>query len=217
MRLPHLAFAATLLALASQVGSAQTLTFDDLTTRRSFFDQGIAGSYAGYHWGTTLFGTQSSLTGWASATVANPAVNPANPPVSGSSYVWNWDGPQSVFVDFLSPTNVAGAYFSTLSPNAPFNNAQFVQMLGYDASGTLVGTTAPLVLTDSYQFLDASFSDVRAIEVRANLPSRWWSMDNLTLNATTTVTPEPATLTLFVTGLAGVFAAARRRRSTWDG
>lgn len=200
-----------MLALASEAGTAQVLTFDDLTTRQSFFDQGIAGSYAGYHWGTSLFGTQSSSTGWASATVTNPAVAPANPPVSGQSYVWNWNGPQSVFVDFLSPTNVAGAYFSTLS-SAYGSNAAFVQMLGYNASGLLVATSAPLLLTNSYQFLNAGFTDVRAIEVRADAGSKWWSMDNLTLNAITPV-PEPATLTLFVTGLVGVLAAARRRRS----
>lgn len=71
--------------VSSLVASANAtlIGFEDLTTRNNFTAFGIVDSYQGYEWGYGLSGGVASRTfvntakGWASATVAAPAINPA--------------------------------------------------------------------------------------------------------------------------------------------
>jgi hypothetical protein len=181
---------------------AGLITFDDLTTRNNFFALGIEDSYQGFEWGFSntpgLGGAiipTNQTTGWASATVADPAISPAPTPVSGQSYAWNWDGPRSLFIDFQTPHDVSSGYFATLSSNY-FSNALSVQLFGYDESNNLVGTSAPLILTHSFQQLQANLQDIRTLEIRANADSRWFSIDNLdvTPSSATAAVPEAPSL-----------------------
>lgn len=195
--------------------SAQTLTFDDLLTRDSFSTLGIGGTYAGFHWGASLYGTQSSLgVGWASATVASPADTPAPTPVSGSSYAWNFSGPQSLFIDFLGPRNVQGASFATLS-SAFGSNANTIQMFAYDGLGNLLASSSVLALTNSFQYLAANFTNIQALEIRANADQAWYSIDDIVVGEAVAA-PEPSTFGLMASGLFGVFARVRRRRIRKD-
>ncbi len=189
---------------------AAVINFDDLTTRDNFFDLGINNTYQGYVWSTTLVGGTTVQTGWASATTADPAVDPAPTPVSGLSYAWNWNGPQSLFIQFGTPTDVTSAYFATLS-SAFSQNASTIQLFGYDAANTLVATGAILTLTDAFQLYIANFAGVNTLEIRADGADRWFSIDDISLNDNAAV-PEPGSALLLGAGVL-VIAGLNRLRS----
>jgi len=220
MRANH--FTALLLASAfAAFGSAQAranvITFDDLTTRDNFVDLGIAGSYQGYQWGYSnspgLAGAVLPAnvdTGWASGTVSNPAFYPAPTPVSGNSYAWNWNGPQSLIINFLTPTDVTGAYFATLSSGYP-GSASTIQMFGYGPSENLMASSGVLNLTNSFQFLSANFTGVTYLEMRANANLQWFSVDNIELGAASP-TPEPSSLAICCGGIICLAISRHRRK-----
>ena len=201
-----------LLFAALMVGSAPAgaavITFDDLTTRDNFFDLGINNSYQGYVWSTTLVGGETDVTGWASATVADPASPPAPTPVSGTTYAWNWNGPQSLFIQFGAPTDVTSANFAHLSPEFGSGNSNTIQLFGYDATNTLVATGSVLQLSDVFQLYTANFSGVSTLEIRANTDS-WFAVDDITLNANASEVPEPGSVFLMAAG--GLALAGLRR------
>jgi hypothetical protein len=187
--------------LANSAGGL--ITFDDLTTPNTFFGHGISTSYHGFAWGYSRFSglenavipSTSIFWDWASATVSNPGVSPGPTPVSGDSYAWNSDGPQSLFIDFRAPTTVASAYFATLSSGYSFN-ATTVQLFAYDESGSLQSESSVLNLTNSFQQLNAGFTGVRFLEIRGNATGRNFSIDDLELGAPLAVTIDKVPPTL---------------------
>lgn len=211
-----LAAAPFLLLLSAGPANAAIITFDDLTTRESFFNLGIQGTYHGFDWGYSTSGPAgaviptTSSTGWASATVSDPALSPAPTPVSGSSYAWTYNGAQSLFIDFHTPHDVAGGYFATLS-SAYSSNASTVQMFGYDGSNNLLASSGVLSLTHTFQLLSSNFAGVTTLEIRSDGNTRWFSVDNLDVSPS--AVPEPATLTLFGAAAltAGYFGLRRRK------
>ncbi|MBS1827130.1 MAG: hypothetical protein JST93_17565 [Acidobacteria bacterium] len=175
------------LTLGLSPATALVIDFEDLTTRDNFFDQGISNNYQGYVWSTALSGPAAGSTGWASATVTDPAVDPAPTPVSGSSYAWNWSGPQSIFIHFGAATTFNSVWLATLS-SAFGGNASTVQLFGYDASDTLVATGSVLSLTDNFQLYSANFTGVYKVEFRADTAA-WFSIDDITVDEADI--PEP--------------------------
>ncbi len=198
--------------LASLPALGATITFEDLTTRSSFYSLGISNSYQGYVWSPFLNGSAISDTGWASATVASPAVAPAPTPVSGTSYAWNWNGPQSLFIQFGGATDFTSAYLATLS-SAYQDSASTVQLFGYDALDSQVAAGPVLRLTDSFQLYSANFSQIHKVEFRADSASRWFSIDDITLDANSQV-PEPGSAFLLLLGGLALVAIGRRRRGS---
>lgn len=201
-------------AMLPTVGRAQTITFEDLAPVRSeFVSLGITTTYHGFHWGSTLYGTGNpSGTGWAVASVANPAVAPAPTPVSGTAYGWNFNGPQSLFIDFLAPTYVQGASFAWLGTGFPGNSSS-MQLFGYDGLGNQLFSSSVLTLSGSFQYLAADFAGVQALEMRGDNNPSWFSVDDIILGVPAAVVPEPASLALLATGLLGTGLVARRRRT----
>jgi hypothetical protein len=195
------------LALGCAPAWAAVITFDDLGTRDNFWAQGIANNYQGYVWSPSLTGPATSETGWASATVGSPAWDPAPTPVSGQSYAWNWNGPQSLFIHFGTATDVNSVWLATLSSTFG-GNASTVQLFGYDATDTLVATGSVMNLTDSFQLYTADFAGIYKVELRGS--GGWFSVDDITLNATSA--PEPSSAALLALGGLAV-AGLKRFRS----
>jgi len=188
----------------SAVASAGVITFDDLNTRDSFYILGISNTYQGFVW--TSSGPE--LVGWAVATVSDPAVSPAPTPVSGESYAWNWAGVQSLYITFPTPYSVSGAYFATLSPGYAYN-ASSITMYGYDAADNLIASSAPLSLSDTFQYLSANFTGITKLEIRANSSEAWFSVDNIGVSASGV--PEPSTFGIVALVVAFFGWHARRR------
>jgi hypothetical protein len=65
-------------------------------------------------------------------------------------------------------------------------------------------------LTNSFQLYTANFSGIYALEFRANAGSKWFSIDSITLNASSTV-PEPRSGLLLVLGVLAIAGLSRLR------
>lgn len=196
-----------LLTLSNTHAQAIILDFEDLQTRNNFYSMDIENTYQGYNWFP-----QGSSTGWASATTSQRVSTETVTPVSGTAYGWNWNGPQSIFIDFSTPTDVNSAWFSNLGPDYN-SNAFTIQMLGYDSNGNLVDSTGLLDLTWDFQQLNANFKNVYKLELRAD-DHAWFLVDNIDLSPNSNnshAVPEPATLALLGIGLTGM--ALRRRKA----
>lgn len=208
-----------LLAMSGFTGSANAtvLSFEDLTTRNNFSALGISNTYQGYSWGYGYgAGVASrtfanSPTGWASATVTNSAVSPAPSGMSGTSYAWNWNGPQSLWIDFHTATNISSVDLANLSSAYGGGNASSIQLFGYDAANNLLSTSSILSLTSTFQTLTANLSGINFLEIRANANSQWFSIDNLTVNQNTV--PEPGSIALLGIGIMGAAFTRRRNKS----
>jgi hypothetical protein len=210
MKFKMIGLVALLMFVLSAPGFSQVITFDDLNTRNNFFNLGIAGTYQGFQWGIPGQVPQTNQPGWAVATVGDPIEAPPPTPVSGSTYAWNYNGPQSLAINFGSSQDVAGAWFATLSSEFT-SNASTVQMFGYGSGGGLVASSGILSLTDSFQYLAAGFSGVYSLELRSNADSTWFAVDDITLGPSDAV-PEPGTIGLVALGLllsAGLLRRAR--------
>lgn len=197
--------------------SGAVIGFEDLTTRQNFNDLGIANTYQGYEWGYGFgpgLGSRTfvdSSQGWASATVTDTASGPAPAGIGGTSYAWNWNGPQSLWIDFRSPTDVASINFAFLSSTYG-SNAATIRLFGYNSTDVLVATSSILTLTDTFQTLTANFSGINYLEIRAN-ENAWFSVDDIVTGQGSVVIPEPASVALLGLGLA-LIGWARRRAGT---
>jgi hypothetical protein len=105
-------------------------------------------------------------------------------------------------IEFLNPITVfsiwasGGDLFNRFTLRA-FNGAAFV------------GSTSTDVAANSYRELSFSAASITGIEISSN-PDQTYVFDDLSFQ--TSAVPEPGTLALLATGLAGI--AARRRKKT---
>ncbi len=128
---------------------------------------------------------------------------PPYTPQSGTNRLYATSGganASSARFRFLTASTFLGAWFSGASQSIFFR---------LFSGGNLVHTSSSSSLTSSPTFSATGYgAAVDEVEVVGS--DVQWVMDDLTYGAS--VTPEPATMLLLGSGLAGIGAAARRRR-----
>ena len=132
--------------------------------------------------------------------------------MGGTSYAWNWNGPQSLWIDFRGNVDVTSIDLAVLS-SAYGSNASSIQLFAYDAADTLLASSSTLALTDTFQTLAPNFSSLHYLEIRANNDNQWFSVDNLVINENGSQVPEPGSLALVGLALAGVASMGRRAKA----
>ena len=181
---------ASLLAGAAQAGP---LGFEDLATLGEFTSLSDLNPYAGLSWSSDWFAGDNSIDGYA------------NGAHSGSNFAVNGFGSDAMSVSSATGFNFAGAWFAT--PAGGGDKAGWINISAYNALNELIGSTGPIAIGDSYQWVAASFSNVAMLTITRD--SGWYVMDDFTTIAAAVV-PAPATPLVLGIGLLALGLARRR-------
>ena len=170
-------------AVSATNGAAQTVVgFDDLVGNST----AVPAGYGGINWGP----------GWQSYAWEQDPYN-AN---SGAVRIYNYTNP--AYFSFTAATQFNGAYFA-----GPTSISAFFTLF---LNNTQVHTSQTLGLTSTPTFLHSGYTGL-VDRVQVNSTPGYFVMDDVSYGSAT-VTPEPISMTLLGTGLAGIAAARRRRR-----
>ncbi|MEN8141519.1 MAG: PEP-CTERM sorting domain-containing protein [Thermodesulfobacteriota bacterium] len=200
-------------------GNAAVLTFDDITTGPG--GTFIADGYGGFNWGSMNFidpiAWGFSTSGYENGTVSGDYVAYSSPASGYFATVSN------TLFDF------SGAYLT-----GAWNDGLNIEVTGYLA-GSQTGQRTVVVNSDGPTWFDFNFSGIDSLSFRsyggtnagafADNRGEHFAMDNFTYYEAfsepesytdpepyTDPVPEPATMLLFGSGLAGLAGARRRRK-----
>jgi hypothetical protein len=190
-----------LLAALPSIAAAQTITFEGLGNGAAIPD-----GYAGLNWQN-----MSSLN----ATSYGPS-GYQNGRVSGDMVAYNAFGAPGAVLEASSPFTLNSGWFT-----AAWQDELTLDMTGY--VGDVATYFASNVLdTNGPSFLTFDWMNLSRVTfvTSGGVPSQYFSgtgaehfaVDDLTVNAEVTATPEPASVVLLATGLLGVGVVTRRRR-----
>jgi hypothetical protein len=194
-------------SLLGATANAGIISFEGLITDESssFSELGISNTYQDYLW------SASSVGDWGvadCATIDCMGIQPLEA-VSGTSYGWTFNGPQSLFIDFGETTDVVSAYFAGQFGFAGVDS-QAIQLFGYNDQGTLVSTSTVLDLaTDQWKQLLVNFTGIHRLEIRSDRDNSWFVIDDLVVNAS--AVPIPAAVWLFGSAILGLLGYSARR------
>jgi hypothetical protein len=206
---PMLRTALLLTLLAAAPAAGQLATFDDLP------DDSDPGLYAGVNW---IFSSGSTLDTPAFTSWAGPN-GYYNGTVSGDQVLAVF---QTLTISGLSDFDLTSGYFTA----AWRDDLNFV-VTGYN-NGGLLYTQNYFLNTSGPSFLSFAFENVDEVRFSASGGDHndamrgdgaWFALDDVCFNGDCgeatpgTVTPEPVTITLVGTGLAGIAARRRLRRN----
>ena len=183
----------TMLFLAGMVGvvGADTLTFED-SPGTPIYD-----GYGGFNWNTT--GVNIGATIYSSGTSGYHYLDP-------DGYVaYNWNGDD--------PTAIAWAGTGTFDFNSAdwrsaWDTSQTLTLKGYLGGTELYSTNFTIYRYQETTHSALNWTGIDTLEIWSS--GSHYALDNFTFNENAPV-PEPATMLLFGTGLAGL-AGLRRRQ-----
>ena len=194
-----------LIGFLSATANAGVISFEGLITdnSESFSALGISDTYQDYMWSASLGGDWGVVN---CSTIDCLGIQPLEA-VSGTSYGWTINGPQSLFINFGEATDVVSAYFTGQFVNF---SSQTIQLFGYDDQGSILSTSSVLNLaTGQWQQLIANFTGVHMLEIRSDRDNSWFAIDDLVVN--TSVVPIPAAVWLFGSAILGLIGYSSRK------
>lgn len=183
----------------THTASAATLTFDDI---------GVSGNYTPEsNIGFTYNGFSFSLNTSVIDLSSNGSWAQTGPAYSGNyAALNNWHGDIIVTKDGGGIFSFQDLYIRSWYNSTNTSSASINGYLNNSSAGEVRFT-----MTNSWQNIQANFTAIDELHIKGG---NNFLMDNITVNSTSTSpVPEPTTMLLFGTGVAGLAAVGRKKRS----
>ena len=202
------------------VANASVVGFEGLVSQgySSLSKLGKSDTYQGYSWSAN-----SGDWGVADCNITKCFGDQDLIAKTGTSYGWNYNSPQSLFINFGQETDVMDAYFSGLFSNRGFFDSSTIQLFGYDSESNLISSSSILNLADSeWRLLSANLLGIHKLEIRSNRPDSFFAVDDLRINEAsaadnasneTVSISEPASMALLGLSLAGIGLLGRDKKA----
>ncbi|MBI2411761.1 MAG: PEP-CTERM sorting domain-containing protein [Deltaproteobacteria bacterium] len=203
-KLSGLGVAAMFVFGISGTASAATLDFELGLTGSTFGDlNALDASYGGFTWDSNYYIVTQDYY--------NTIYGNLSTFVSGNEAAFNGDGVLTVTTTG-APVDLTGAWFQGWGVYNGFYSytATSVTVEGF-LGATSVGTASMSLSPSSFSYLSFNFgSPVDSFTVTSSGSGTWWLMDDLSYNAASV--PEPSTLLLLGSGMAGLGLMRLRKR-----